>query len=45
VCQDGLQRIQDAGPHAAQFACEIYHQEFWRSLNIARYNLAMGKKR
>ena len=37
VCQDGLQSIQNAGTHTAQFVCEICHREFRRSQDIARH--------
>ena len=37
VCQDGLQKVQHAGTHTAQFVCETYHQRFQRSQDIARH--------
>ena len=37
VRQDGLQRVQNAGSHTAQFVCETCHQEFRRSQDIARH--------
>ena len=36
VCQDGLQRVQNAGTHTAQFVRETYHREFRKSQDIAR---------
>ena len=35
VCQDGLQRVQNAGIHTVQLMCETCHQEFWGSQDIA----------
>ena len=37
VCQDGLQRIQNAGTHTAELVCETCHREFRRSQDIARH--------
>jgi len=36
VCE-GLQRVQNAGTHTAQFVCETCHQEFWKSQDIVRH--------
>ena len=37
VCQERLQRVQNAGTHTAQFVCATCHREFWRSQDIARH--------